>query len=75
MGRETGVLTGICRCACGAVTDHTGAWRHRNTRGHHDPAGLRCPRTPQSVRPRVVADTIAHPSARHHPRSHPDTST
>ncbi len=40
--RERGVLDGTYHCACGAVTDRTGAWRDRNSRRHRDPAGLCC---------------------------------
>ncbi|MQA16625.1 MAG: hypothetical protein GEV09_21580 [Pseudonocardiaceae bacterium] len=68
--REHGVLIGTCRCACGAVTDRTGAWQHRNTRRHRDPAGMRRARTPQLVRAPVAAGSVPHPAARHHRRPH-----
>ncbi|MDQ3152973.1 MAG: hypothetical protein M3R63_15105 [Actinomycetota bacterium] len=74
--RDRGVLTGTFHCACGAVTDHSGRWRGRNTRRSVDPAGLRCGRsTPQSVRARVAADAAPHPGARRHPRSTRSRST
>ncbi len=69
---EHGLLTGTGRCACGAVTDHTGAWHHRNTRRHRDPAGLRRHRMPQPVRTWVAAGSTPHPGARRHPRTHRD---
>ncbi len=68
--REGRILTGTYHCACGAVTDGTGAWCFRNSR-RRDPAGLRSSRTPQPVRTRVVAGTVPHPGARHRLRSHP----
>ncbi len=69
--RDGGLLTGTYRCACGAVTDCTGAWRHRNIRRRSDPAGLRYdPGTPQPVRAGAAA-----PPPRSglccHPRSQP----
>ncbi|MGH3813242.1 MAG: hypothetical protein ACRDUV_12400 [Pseudonocardiaceae bacterium] len=68
--REGGVLDGTCCCACGAVTDRAGAWRHRNCRRHRDSAGLCCdPDTPQPVRARVAAGISPHPGARRRPRS------
>lgn len=68
--RDGKLLSGVCFCACGAVTDHTGRWHGRNTRRHApDPAGLRRePRTSQPDRARVAADAAAHPGARRHPR-------
>ena len=69
--RERGVLDGTYHCACGAVTDRTGAWCHRNSRRHRDPAGLCCdPETPQPVRARMVAAASSRHAARRHPRSH-----
>jgi hypothetical protein len=68
---DRGVLTGTYRCACGAVADRTGAWRRRNTRRDHDPAGLCRSRMPQPVRTRVVVGISPHPGAHHHPRFHP----
>ncbi len=68
--REGGILTGTYHCACGAVTDRTGAWRFRNSRRQRDPAGLRGFRMPQPVRARVVAGIAPHPGARRHPPSH-----
>ena len=65
------MLTGTYHRACGAVTYRTGAWRHRTTRRHRDPAGLCRSRMPQPVRTRVVAGISPHPDARHHPRFHP----
>ncbi len=68
--RDGGVLTGACHCACGAVTDHTGRWHGRNSRRSTNPVGLcRGPRTPQSVRARVVAGAAPHPGVRRHPHS------
>jgi hypothetical protein len=69
--REGGILTGTYHCACGAVTDRAGVWRHRNARRNLDPAGLRGSRMPQLVHTRVVAGIAPHPGARRHPRSHP----
>ncbi len=67
--RDGGLLSGVCYCACGAVTDHTGRWHGRNSRRSADPAGLRREHlSPQPDRSRVAADAAAHPGARHHPR-------
>jgi hypothetical protein len=68
---EHGVLTGTCRCACGAVTDRTGTWRFRNTRRQRDPARPRRARIPRPGHLQAVADTAPHPGARHRLRAHP----
>ncbi len=64
--RHGAVLDGVCYCACGAVTDHTGRWTGRNTRRHTpDPDGFRHKHLmAQPDRSRVAAGTTSHPGAR-----------
>jgi hypothetical protein len=44
--RANGSLTGICHCACGALTDRTGRWIGGNSR-RRTPARPVCIRIPQ----------------------------